>query len=273
MGDTICQKTFKTGFPFVQKINRGEKSQLYVEGTHPAIISREVFDKVQALRQRKKKQPKGPDGIYPLSQKMCCGICGFALYRRVTRKGSVAWSCGRHLKNAANCPTGPIPEEEIYAALVRMYNKMQLHEGVILRPALRQMEDLENAVQRENPAMLEINRAIAQATEQNYKISKLRANGLLDADACAAKLASLDAHLTQLRAKRRRLLKNDEISEVTEALRQTAEIIHQGPERLTEFDEELFAELVEQITADFGNLRFRLHGGIEVTEQIGEVER
>ena len=243
-----------------------------MEGTHPAIITREVFDKAQALRQRKKKQPKGPDGIYPLSQKICCGICGFALYRRVTRKGSAAWICGRHLRNAANCPTGPIPEAEIYAALVRMYNKLRLHEGVILRPALRQMEDLESTVQRENPAMLEINRAIAQATEQNYKTSKLRANGLLDADACAAKLASLDAQLTQLRAKRRRLLKNDDISEMAEALRQTVDIIRQGPERLTEFDKELFADLVEQITADSGSLRFRLHGGIEVTEQIGEAE-
>ncbi|WP_303438179.1 hypothetical protein, partial [uncultured Oscillibacter sp.] len=50
--------------------------------------------------------------------------------------------------------------------------RLRLHEGIILQPALRPMEELETAVQRENPAMLEINRAIAQATEQNYKINK-----------------------------------------------------------------------------------------------------
>ena len=50
VGDTLCQKTYKTGFPFVQKINQGEVDQFYVEGTHPAIVSREVFDKAQALR-------------------------------------------------------------------------------------------------------------------------------------------------------------------------------------------------------------------------------
>ena len=105
-------------------------------------------------------------------------------------------------------------ERAVYTAFVRMYNKLRLHEGIILQPALGQMEALETAVQRENPAMLEVNRAIAQATEQNYKISKLRASGLLDADACAAKLAALDAQVTQLRVKRRRLLKNDDISEV-----------------------------------------------------------
>ena len=270
VGDTLCQKTYKTGFPFVQKINQGEVIQFYVEGTHPAIVSREVYDRAQALRQMKKKQSKGPDAVYPLSRKMCCGICGFTVYRRVTRKGAGAWSCGRHLKSAANCPTGPIPEEDIYAAFLRMYSKLRLHEGVILRPALSQMEALETALQRDDPAMLEVNRAIAQATERGYKISRLRSNGLLDADACAGQMAANNAQLTQLRAKRRRLLKNDDIGEAAEALRQTVDAIRQGPERLEGFDEALFEELVEQVVVSPANLRFRLHGGIEVEERIGE---
>ena len=155
-----------------------------------------------------------------------------------------------------------------------MYNKLRLHEGIILQPALDQMEALESAVQRENPAMLEINRAIAQATEQNYKISKLRSSGLLDADACAAKLAALDAQLTQLRVKRRKLLKNDDISEVAEVLRQTVNILHQGPDRLDDFDAELFADLVERVVVDPNHgLRFRLSGGFEVIERLREDER
>ena len=152
-----------------------------------------------------------------------------------------------------------------------MYNKLRLHEGIILQPALRQMEELESAVQRENPAMLEINQAIAQATEQNYKISKLRANGLLDADAYAAKLAALDAQLTQLRAKRRRLLKNDDINEATEDMRQAVDVLHQGPDQLEEFDAELFAALVEKITVESGRgLQFQLKGGFEVVEWLRE---
>ena len=163
----------------------------------------------------------------------------------------------------------PVWERDVYTAFIRMYNKLRLHEGIILRPALGQMEALEDAVQRENPAMLEINRAIAQATEQNYKISKLRTSGLLDADACAAKLAALDAQLTQLRAKRRRLLRNDDISEMTDALRQTVETLHQRPEQLDEFDEELFNEMVEKITVDTDHvLRFHLRGGFDVAEPL-----
>lgn len=119
--------------------------------------------------------------------------------------------------------------------------------------------------------MLEINRDIAQATERNYKISKLRAGGLLDADACSAQMAANTAQLTSLRAKRRKLLQNSDIDEAANALRQTVESLHRGPEQLTEFDESLFGDLVERITApDNGHLRFLLYGGVAVTEPLKE---
>ena len=271
-GSTLCQKTFKAGFPYATVKNRGELNQFYIENCHPAIISREMFDRVQIRLEQRKVCLSAPVK-YPLSKKITCGNCGATLYRNASQSGPVAWSCSEHTEGRRSCPTKPVRERDIYTAFIRMYNKLRLHEGIILQPALRQMEELETAIQRENPAMLEINRAIAQATEQNYKISKLRASGLLDADACAAKLAALDAQLTQLRVKRRRLLRNDDISEVAETLRQTMDTLHQGPERLEEFDEALFAELVEKIVVSPTALRFLLNGGFEVTERLWEGER
>ena len=271
-GNTLCQKTFTTGFPYISVKNRGEVDQFYIENSHPAIISQEIFDKVQALR-KKKKAPASAPSKFPLTRKMICGKCGATFYRTVDRHGANNWVCSGHKDGNRNgkgaCPNLSVRERDVYTAFIRMYNKLRLHEGIILRPALDQMEALESAVQRENPAMLEVNRAIAQATEQNYKISKLRASGLLDADACAAKLAALDAQLTQLRAKRRRLLRNDDISEMADALRQTVETLHQGPEQMDEFDEELFNEMVEKIAVDIDHvLRFRLRGGFDVAEPL-----
>lgn len=271
-GNTLCQKTFTTGFPYISVKNRGEVDQFYIENSHPAIISQEIFDKVQALR-KKKKAPASAPSKFPLTRKMICGKCGATFYRTVDRHGANNWVCSGHKDGNRNgkgaCPNLSVRERDIYTAFIRMYNKLRLHEGIILRSALDQMEALESAVQRENPAMLEVNRAIAQATEQNYKISKLRASGLLDADACAAKLAALDAQLTQLRAKRRRLLRNDDISEMADALRQTVETLHQGPEQMDEFDEELFNEMVEKIAVDIDHvLRFRLRGGFDVAEPL-----
>ena len=163
-------------------------------------------------------------------------------------------------------------ENKIYAASLRMYNKLKRHEGIILKPALLQLQDLNNALQRGNPAMLEVNKAIATASEQSYKVSTLQAKGLLDAAACSAKLMDIEVKLAELRRERRQLLKNEDIEEVMDALRQTVDIIHNGPDRLQSFDEVLFADLVEKITVESQtSVRFHLGGGIELREQLREL--
>ena len=169
---------------------------------------------------------------------------------------------------------GRIPETEIYAAFVRMYNKLKQNEAIILKPALAQLDDLNTALQRDNPAMLAVNRAIADASEQSYKVTTLQTRGLLDADACTAKLQAIHAQITELRRERRRLLQNGDLEDVMETLRQTTDTIHAGPDRLDGFDAILFTDLVEKITAGSQTcLRFCLRGGIELTEQLREVSR
>lgn len=169
---------------------------------------------------------------------------------------------------------GRIPETEIYAAFVRMYNKLKQDETIILKPALAQLDDLNTALQRDNPAMLAVNKAIANASEQSYKVTILQTRGLLDADACTAKLQDIHTQITELRQERWRLLQNEDLEDVMETLCQAADTIHMGPDRLEGFDEILFTDLVEKITAESQTqLRFRLRGGIELTEQLREVSR
>ncbi len=275
IGNSLCQKGFTLdSFPFVRKPNHGERDQYYTEQTHQAIVSKEVFYKAQELCRWRAQRKIRSKGKYPLSMMLVCGKCGTPFARRATRNGRVFWVCRRHDDRAADCPVGRIPETEIYAAFVRMYNKLKLHEGIILKPVLTQLHDLNEALQRGNPAMLEVNKAIATASEQSYKVSMLRSKGLLDEAACSAKLLDIEAKLAELRRERRRLLKNEDIEEVIDTLRQTADIIHSGPERLDSFDEALFADLVEKITAESQTrIRFRLFGGIELTEQLREVGR
>ena len=275
IGDSLCQKTYTTDtFPFVRQYNHGNADQYYTENSHPAIIGRESFEKVQALMRKRAERCVTLHQKSPLSQKMTCEVCGCVLIRRVSKSGFTTWVCRKHDRKASACTNGRIAETEIYTAFVRMYNKLKLHESVILKPALTQLHDLNNALQRGNPAMLEINQAIATASEQSYKVSTLQSKGLLDEAACSAKLLDIEAKLTELRRERRRLLKNEDIEEVIDTLRQTADLIHSGPERLDSFDETLFADLVEKITAESQTrIRFRLYGGIELTEQLREVGR
>lgn len=275
IGDTLCQKFYTTeSLPFINKVNNGEQDQYYVENTHPAIISKEIFEKAQKLLWHKSSRKMTAHHSYPLTLKIRCGNCGTPFARREGKSGLVVWTCRKHDKKAAACPIGRIPETELYDAFMRMYNKLKLNEGIVLRPALKQLEDLNTILQKNNPAMLEVNQAIAQTMEQSYNISKLQAAGLLDADACTAKLNAVAARLVQLRAERCRLLKNEDVEDSIDTLRQTADVVQHGPERLEVFREDLFHELVEQIIVDSQTrVRFRLYGGIELTEQLAEVAR
>lgn len=168
---------------------------------------------------------------------------------------------------------GWISEQEIHAAFMRMYNKLRLYGDVVISPALSQLHDLNDALQRENPAMLSVNKAIAEAAEQSHKLNLLQSRGLLDDTARTARQRTIETKLTELRRERRHLRKNEDPEEVMEVLQKTIHIIRSGPERLEKFDEILFSGLIENITAKSQTcICFQFCGGIQLTERLSEAE-
>lgn len=220
------------------------------------------------MRRRAQKEDKRR-AKSPFASKIICQNCGRVFGRRCSRNGYVSWSCRTHDGNAADCPVGRIPETELQSAFLRMYRKLKCNVGIILTPAIEQMDTLDSILRQKNPKMLTINRAIAEATEESHKISTLRANGLLDADACAARMNAISAKLTQLRGERRRLTENEAMDETMSALRRLEQTILDGPEQLNAFDEELFESLVEKMIVESQTcIRFRLYGGLELSERM-----
>ena len=269
MGDALCQKTFASTFPFTKQMNHGERDQYYVEHSHPAIISKDVFEKAQALLQRKGQRVDLQRECTPLSKKMTCGICGSTFVRRISKAGYVSWVCRKHDRKAADCPNGRISEDSIHTSFLRMYRKLRTHDGIVLAPVLKQMDALSDALHRGNPAMLAVNTAIAAASEQSYHLTKLHTAGLLDETALSTKQAELNAKLTELRRERRKLLYNEDIDEQVDAIRQTIDTIRNGPDTLSSFDEILFTKLVERIVVDTqSTIRFQLYGGFEFQETL-----
>ncbi len=269
MGDALCQKTFASTFPFTKQMNHGERDQYYVEHSHPAIISKDVFEKAQALLQRKGQRVDLQRECTPLSKKMTCGICGSTFVRRISKAGYVSWVCRKHDRKAADCPNGRISEDSIHTAFLRMYRKLRAHDGIVLAPVLRQMDTLSDALHRGNLAMLAVNTAIATASEQSYHLTKLHTAGLLDKAALSTKQAELNAKLAELRRERRKLLCNEDIDEQVDAIRLTIDTIRNGPETLSSFDEILFTKLVERIVVDTqSTIRFQLYGGFEFQETL-----
>lgn len=98
--------------------NRGELPQYFVENSHEAIVSREVFEQVQQrikIRAEKYSQPSKPRAQHLFTGLLRCGLCG-CLYRykaaRPSGRHKAAWICrtyfytGRHA-----CLSQQIPEQ------------------------------------------------------------------------------------------------------------------------------------------------------------------
>ncbi len=76
-GDALLQKTFTIDFLTKKhKINEGEVQQYYVENSHPAIITPEEFDLVQAEFIKRDKAGKQFSSTSIYASKIICGDCG-----------------------------------------------------------------------------------------------------------------------------------------------------------------------------------------------------
>lgn len=123
-GCTMFQKTFTEDYlTGKRKVNHGERTRYYIEDTHLAIVSKDVFDRVQAEMKRRERIVRNNDGSieasknkfnskYILGNLLVCGDCG-ASYRRRTERGKVLWRCATRIERGKNeCALSPTINEE-----------------------------------------------------------------------------------------------------------------------------------------------------------------
>jgi site-specific DNA recombinase len=122
-GDTMLQKTFTEDFMTGKKSkNIGQRSRHYVKDSHPAIVSAEIFDKVQGEMARRARLVSKEDGTvessgrkyngkYFLGNLLVCGDCG-ASYRRRKERGKVVWRCATRIEKGKDaCHNSPTLNE------------------------------------------------------------------------------------------------------------------------------------------------------------------
>ena len=128
-GDALLQKTYVVDcISKKTKKNNGELPMYYVENSHPAIIERSVFGRVQEEIARRNSKRKTKEigtktelgkysGKYALSEMLYCGECGKP-YRRVTwnirGEHKVVWRCVSRLDYGKKyCKCSPSMEENL----------------------------------------------------------------------------------------------------------------------------------------------------------------
>ena len=269
VGDSLLGKTYTTlTLPHRKIENKGEGVQYFIEGSHPPIVSRTVFDKAQQLLSRKSAViPPRAAAPHPLSRKIVCGHCGAFCKRKKTR-GTAYWICQTHNKNAGSCPTMQIPETEITEAFLRIYFTLKHHGDQVLTRLIQDLQTAKSGKLLWSEDIVELNKQIADIACQERLLAQLKQQAVVDPDIFIFQSNQLAEQRREAKLKKFRILRSED-DQTVQRTQELLDILEDGPDLLMTFDEALFSELVETITIqDNSTIRFRLINGLELPEHI-----
>ena len=254
IGEALYQKTF-TDDNFKRHTNRGYRDQYLHNDHHPAIVTREQFDKVQELLALHRKE-KGIDAEhinyrerYTFTGKLTCAECGAHLKRRIiidrNREKCVVWTCATHLSNTEKCSMKGIQEEAIRSAFTTVVNKLIISKNDLLIPFVKAERECDGD---EAQRILEsIDQRLDDNSGRTQKLASLVADGLLEPVKYRQAVNDLSAERNELIGKKEILVnqlqsKNLGISEGSKLLNRIRQ-----KEVNTEFDDELFTACVKNV--------------------------
>ncbi|WP_040197165.1 recombinase family protein [Candidatus Soleaferrea massiliensis] len=146
-GNALLQKKYVTDHLTKKEVwNKGVLPMYFAEGTHPAIIDADTFEKAQAImeqrRQRFRTKSDTPNR-YPFSGKILCVNCG-KNYKRKTANDNFYWNCSTYLQEGkATCPAKQIPEDTLYTVTAEVLG-IQVFDAEIFAERVSEIQVPEN---------------------------------------------------------------------------------------------------------------------------------
>lgn len=285
-GDAILQKTVTIdAISKKRKNNEGEAPMWLVENNHPAIISREDFNKVQEESARRKaKSPvskktaitaSGRYSRYALSEVLICGECG-SRYKRVTwnirGKRRIVWRCISRLDYGKKYCTGSITVDEkaLQEAIVRALNrfnaedeatylmlmKSTIGEAIGLNGGSEEIDLLERRIDTLNKRMLDLVTLSIQDGD--------------DAESYEDEFKGISQQIDQLNKRIEAIRESEsEDGELQERLAEIQRTIEKRKENKDVYDDSIVRQMVECIKVyNDGTLKIILGGGCELEESL-----
>lgn len=264
IGDALLQKTYTVNTLEKKRVaNNGIAPKYYVEGSHEAIIDRDVFLRVQAeIVRRANINTDGRRRIYSakyaLSSLVVCAHCG-DIYRRIkwNNRGckSTVWRCVSRVekkKSGIDCPARTIREEELQAAVVTAINDAWSKKDSVL-PVLKQNIQLELTGDTEG-----------QLAEVDEEI-KTKQMELLNAGNDQTKIDQIGDAIITLREERQAILadaaaRQGAIDQVNDMI----SFIDEQTQAITEYSEALVRRLIEKIMVYDEKLTVEFKSGLKI---------
>ena len=268
MGDALLQKSYMTEtLPFRKVVNKGEKAQYYIENSNAPIISKETFEAAQRMQNNRTSNNGLKKPTYPLSRKIRCKDCG-RTYRRMVINDTAYWLCSSRAAGKTDCESLRITETNVYNTFNKLVRKLKDNREEIILPIIKYIKAMQEKSSESQQKIFEIDKQISDATAQNHTLARLHTKGILDSISYTEQSSAVSDKIMKLRVERRRILKESEEHELIEQLKHLDTLLEEYIPS-SEFDEELFSEIVENITLlSNTELNFTLLGGLVLKERI-----
>lgn len=264
IGDALLQKTYTVSILDKKRAaNNGEMPKYYVEGSHEAIIDRDVFMKVKAeIARRANLNPDGKRRVYSskyaLSGMVFCGHCG-DIYRRVkwNNRGckSTVWRCvSRVLKGKMDfdCPARTVKEEVLQGAIVTAVNDAYARRNAVI--SLLKTNIQETVFDDLEAKIAAIDEQLAELQQQ-----------MIDNSGDNALVEQLEDQMDDLRGDRQDILA--EAAERTDLQARMTDMIaflEEMPAAVTEYSEALVRRLVGRVTIFDEKIVVELKSGLQM---------
>ncbi len=274
-GDVIFQKTY-TDSQFNRHHNNGEQNQYLCDEHHEAIVSHEVFNAANEVRNQRGREKVNCENTdryqnrYAFSGKIRCGECGGVFKRRRHYKPSgeyIAWCCTRHIADKHSCSMKYLKDDGIKAAFLTMMNKLTFANQLILKPLLHSLQGFDDKDRllkiQEYENLLEKN------VEQRQVLTRLMANGLLEPALFNKENNAMTLEEQRLQEEKRKIMTSVSGDRTkVEALEKLIKAVSSG-QMLTEFSDEGFLAHVDGITViSREEIVFELKCGLKLKERL-----
>jgi site-specific DNA recombinase len=274
-GDALLQKTFCTDYLTKKmKLNEGEIPQYYVEGSHPPIVSSELFDLVQAERQRRKGiRFTASTGCF--SGRIICGDCGSVYGSKVWHSTSkyrrTIWRCNRkYEKDGDKCSTPHFYEEQLKNIFLGFINSLITDRSSIISAYKEVVSTLtDNTAFEEEYAILQseceiVMELMRKMVQENTRTTQDQAEYQQRYSAMVERFNKANGRLSEVEKMiEGRNAKRLEIERVIKLLKKQENL-------LTEFDEGLWQAIVHQLKIHSATeFTFILKDGTELPWRTG----
>lgn len=195
-----------------------------------------------------------------------CNECGSTFCRRITKAGTVVWSCYRHFRDKKLCAMENVQESEVEAAFVTLYNKLGKNCSEILTPFIQQVENLRDKNFMSHPGAMQLNKEIADLLEQNHALATLRAKECIDSAFFMSETNANNAKLETLRRELQRYRDLNDYHEILDGSRLLLKIFEEQ-ESILQFEPSAFRNMVTKVKISADAICFRLINGMELAER------